>query len=368
MALLPAMTSRILILGAGLIGAGLAYELSCRGAGVTVIEAGLPASAASGRAFGWINASFSLSAAHFRARVAAMAGHRRWEADLGYAGYLWQGCLWWEQTGAAFDQMAKDLAQQAYPLVEIGRAEFAKLEPSLVRPPNRALLFSGEGAVDAAQLARHLLQAASARGAKVLQGCPVAQILMSDGQVSGVRTAQGIVLADQVILATGTGTPAMLADLGLRFPMQTRPGAILRTHPISARIHHILAGPEQELRQDKTGAILAPAPASHQGHEGDTLANPEVLARETLARLSDLLGTDLALQGLTLADRPVPGDGLPAVGAVPGHDGLFMAVLHSGVTLAPIVAASLADQVTGKGPSPEMAPFGPARLLMRPGP
>lgn len=87
------MTSRILVLGAGLFGAGLACELSCRGAPVSVIEADLPAGDASGRSFGRINASFSLKLAHFQARVAAMALHLRWQGDLAFEGYLRQGCL-----------------------------------------------------------------------------------------------------------------------------------------------------------------------------------------------------------------------------------------------------------------------------------
>ena len=70
-------TENIVIIGAGLIGATLAFQLARSGRAVTVVEAGLPAQAASGRSFGWINASFALSEAHFALRVAGMAAHER---------------------------------------------------------------------------------------------------------------------------------------------------------------------------------------------------------------------------------------------------------------------------------------------------
>jgi glycine/D-amino acid oxidase-like deaminating enzyme len=60
------------------------------------------------------------------------------------------------------------------------------------------------------------------------------------------------------------------------------------------------------------------------------------------------------------AYRPVPADGLPAVGPV--APGLWLAVLHSGVTLGPLVAEALADEVLGRPTAPLLAPFRPARF------
>ena len=65
---------QVVIIGAGLIGAGLAYRLTQAGARVTVVEAqGAPATQASGHSFGWINASYYLTPAHHHLRVAGMA-------------------------------------------------------------------------------------------------------------------------------------------------------------------------------------------------------------------------------------------------------------------------------------------------------
>jgi D-amino-acid dehydrogenase len=64
--------------------------------------------------------------------------------------------------------------------------------------------------------------------------------------------------------------------------------------------------------------------------------------------------------------RPLLPDGLPAIGPVPGHDGLHVATGHGmlGVTLAPATAEVLAPAVLGAEPSLELAPFSIARFGM----
>ena len=57
------------------------------------------------------------------------------------------------------------------------------------------------------------------------------------------------------------------------------------------------------------------------------------------------------------------GDGLPVLGPVPGVAGLWLAVLHSGVTLAPLAGELLAAEMLGRGDQALLAGFRPARLM-----
>lgn len=348
---------KIIVIGAGLIGASIAWELSRRGREVTVIDAGLPAGLASGRSFGWINASFALNEAHFALRVVGMAAHQRLAARVPGL-HRTCGCLWWEESGAAFDATATRLAAAGYPLERLDRAGVRARAPALKTPPDEALFFPTEGWVDPAALTHALL---AASGARVLSGV-TAQLWVQAGRVSGVETPLGRIAADQVVIAAGVAAPGMLAPLGLTLPMLHRPGLMIRTAPVGLRLAHILAAPEQEIRQDDQGRLLAPAAAFHQADDGGDLSDPLGQAQATLGRIGAMLGlTGLRPEAVCQAERPVPGDGLPVVGPV--AEGLWLAVLHSGVTLSAIVAEGLAGEMTGQGVLAELAPFRAERLI-----
>lgn len=357
------MPDHILICGAGILGASLAYHLSGRGPRVTVIDQGPAAGVASGRSFGWINASFFANDAHHALRAAGIAAHRRLSRDLD-APTAWQGCLWWEEQGDAFDTQAATLARLGYDCREVSGKAFAMMEPHIATPPERALFFADEGATDLALLTERLLAAAAAKGAQVWLGAKVKAVLAEGSRVTGLRTEQGDIRADTVILAAGTATPALLAPLGLHLPMLPRPGAMIWTQPLPPVLTHILAAPMQELRQDGAGRLVAPASANHQGDQAEAITDtPADLARATLSRLRALLPRHpIALERVTLAQRPVPGDGLPVIGPA-GPEGLHLAVMHSGATLGPIAAELLADEVMGEVPSNLLAPFRPARIV-----
>lgn len=353
------MQPHILILGAGITGAALAHHLALRGARVAVVEAGLPAQAATGRSFGWINASFYLTEAHFHLRHAALEAHLRLRQDLSLPPAT-QGCLWAEE-GAALETAAADLTRLGYPLRRLDRAAIRAAILALANPPEAALFFPAESATDPAALTHALLVAAEAHGAQVVSGCAALALTEAAGRVTGIRTEAGSFMADHTILATGTGTPALLHPLGLRLPMLHRPGALLRTRPVALRLPHVLALNGQEVRQETDGSLLTPASLHHQSDSTDTPPDPQALQAEALARLRALFpDAPIHAASLTLAERPVPGDGLPAVG--PLAPGLSVAVMHSGATLAPHVAALLAAEILDGTPSPDLTPFRPARF------
>ena len=253
--------------------------------------------------------------------------------------------------------MAGALTALGYPVREVGQAEIARREPALARPPARALLFPQEGAVDAADLTRALLTAAVGLGAQALFGIGADRLFTRNGVVCGVETAAGVFDADHVIVAAGTGAARLLADVGFVLPMLQRPGLILTTQPVAPLLHHILAMPGQDLRQDFAGRLIAPLAAHHQADASETApTDPLELVSAALRRLCETFGgLHLRADQVALAYRPVPGDGLPAVGAV--ASGLWLAVMHSGVTLGPVVAQGLAAQVLGRSADPLLAPL-----------
>lgn len=347
-----------LIIGAGITGAALAFQLSRRGEAVTILSTHAEGGLASAASFGWLNASYFLSHPHFHLRHEALAAHRRLTKALPDLPTTWPGCLWYEATGAAQDETASDLTALGYQVQRLTRAQIAERLPSLGPVPETALFFPEEGVADPAVLARALI---AASGAKVVRAT-VAQLTVGQGGVTGVATDLGPLAADRVILATGTGTPALLEPLGATLPMLKRPGLMVRTNPLPPICPVVLATPHQEVRQDAQGHLIAPASAGHQSDHAETLGAFPVVVNATLQRLRALFpGQDIHFAHQAMAMRPVPGDGLPVVGQGP-VEGLWLAVMHSGATLAPVVAECLAAEITGSPDSPLLAEFRPSRF------
>jgi glycine/D-amino acid oxidase-like deaminating enzyme len=346
---------KTLILGAGVIGAAIAFQLSRRGHEVTILEAGTIGGGASGRSFGWINASFHLSPEHFRLRMAGIAAHHRLAELLPDCPTRWPGCIWYEEPSGP---MERSLQALGYPVGRLTRREIAARLPALGPVPEEALVFPAEGAVDPAELARRLI---AASGAKVWRGVPVLALAGQAGRITGAVTAQGLVSADQVVVAAGTGAPALLETAGVALPMLSRPGLMLATAPLPPVLPVILAAPGGEIRQDAAGRLLMPTAANHQGDAAKAVAGlPGGHADAAMARLRALLpGLAPDWQEVTLAHRPVPGDGLPVIGEA--RPGLWVAVMHSGVTLAAIAGEAVAAGIAGAD-DPLLAPFAPGRF------
>ncbi len=353
---------RIAIIGAGILGANLAYACARAGADVIVVDAAGPAAGATGRSFGWINASFFHDTAHFELRAAGIDAYRRLCRDLDLP-VAWSGCLCWEEEGEALERQAKQLNDLGYSAEIISKSDVKRKEPHVVPPP-QALSFRTEAAAEPGALTHMLL---SASQAKRLMGCAVEGIETLNGQVTGVRVAGGVIEADRVIVAAGTHSPALLAPLGVELPMLHRPGVIFQTKPVPKILTHICVAPIGEFRQRPDGRIMMPTAVSHQSDSSDTLSDtPEGLAEAACARLQAVM-PDVLLEWeeASLANRPVPKDGLPVLGAC-GVEGLFTAVMHSGITLAPVVARILAAEVTGAALSNAqaalVAPYRPDRF------
>ncbi|MEM6275676.1 MAG: FAD-dependent oxidoreductase, partial [Pseudomonadota bacterium] len=239
--------SRVVIIGAGIVGAAIAERVAVAGLDVLVVDGGLPGATAA--SFGWINASYYLNDAHFRLRADGLRAWRELTARLDLP-VTWQGTLSWGQGDIVAEERA--LRELGYPVERLGADEIATLETSLRNVPDAALRFPGEAAADPAGTTRLLLAAACDAGARIVYGQQVRSILAGDGHVVGVETEAGLIPADEVILAAGGGSAGLLAPLGLELPMQRAPGDLLVTRPASPMLGHILLVPE-EVRQAPDG-------------------------------------------------------------------------------------------------------------------
>ena len=236
--------------------------------------------------------------------------------------------------------------------------QMRKMEPSLTELPDQAVFCKSEAAAESSRLAGTLLGRA---GAKVVKGVEVAGFLDVSGCVAGVKTSAGDFHADQVLVCAGTGTQKLLSTRDVHLPMLDRPGVMVKTRPVKPVLNHILASPEQEFRQCPDGSVLAPAAASHQSDASEEIDNPMNAAKATIDRLNRLIsGVDLQLDVARLAYRPVPEDGFPAIGRV--GEGLYVATMHSGITLAAVVGQLAAIEIVEGTREKQLSRYRPQRF------
>ena len=353
------MGQRVIIVGGGVIGAAAAFRLAATGAKVTVIDAGGGATSAS---FGWINASFYHGEDHFRLRLAGMHAYERLARDLNVP-VARCGCLSWEFSGAVLDETFAELTALAYPVSILDAEAVRELEPRLANVPERTLYFPAEQAAEPSELVRALLMAS---GAQIVTGVRVTGLATRGDQITGVITQTGVLNADEVLVVAGTGTSGIVAEVGVAIPMLDRPAYVLETRPVDPILSHILATKAGEVRQRPDGVLVMPTSVSHQsdGTERLTMSPPEAAA-SALARLRSVFpDQDLDWARVSRAERPVPGDQLPVVGRV--RQGLSVAVMHSGLTLAAVMGEMLAQEIS-HGPTNEtqslLSSFRPERFV-----
>ncbi len=337
----------VAVVGAGIIGSAIGLELAARGAAVTLVDAG--GERASENSFGWINASWFNRPDYFRLRHFSMGAWRRWEARVPGLAPRWTGGLVWELAGDALAAFVRDHGAMGYAVSMVERDTIRRIEPGLAEPPERAALAAEEGFVEGGEAASALRAAALAAGARLVEGTVTA---VEDG---ALRLADGHrIAADRIVVAAGTGVPGLLG-----LPVDPVPGLMALTTPVRARLNHVLAPPGLLLRQDAEGRILCGGEAGGSAPGSDAGA----IARDLLGRVAGLIGEpEVGLERIVIGHRPTPADGHPIIGPVPGRAGVYVAVMHSGVTLAPGVAELVADELLDGAEAPMLAPFRPDRF------
>lgn len=350
------MGHRVIVVGAGIVGASIAYYLARGGVQVTILEQYRPANGATGKSFGWINANFSASADYFSLREASMVEYHSLAADIDTNFSLqWKGSLWWEFKGEDFNQYIRHLEIYGYPVNIVTAGEFKELESYIAHAPGRSANFPSEGTVDPVALTNTLIAAAKHNGATLLCGCKVNSLLQSTGCCVGVETDFGEFHADTVVIAVGALAESFLSSPGINLPMNNQVGLIARTLPVASVLDHVLLSPKIHFHQHADGSILL-----GENYSGGKLNDdPLKLADDLLTRLHRYLPdvSGLEIGEITLGVRPIPMDGLPVLGTSDNLGGLYIASMHSGVTLAPIVGKLAANEILQDKPEELLNPF-----------
>jgi D-amino-acid dehydrogenase len=374
----------VAVVGAGLVGLSLAYELSCLGASVTVIDAGHPGRATDAGA-GILSPLTSAetdpalwpflrqAGQHYPALLGRLVSDG---ADVDGAGYGQCGILsiglreTEEEWFAPFAEVV--LRRSPGDVVEITPEEASSLFPPL-GPVHRVLHAPTSGRVDGRGMAVALRQAAAARGVAFVTG-PAHGVVAGAG---GMRHVDAVeveghqnVACGAVAVAGGAWTAAMGEWLGARLPVGPTKGQIVHLGvgadtdqwPIVQPLltHYLVPWPGGRVACGGTFEIAAGFSVSV------TAAGLHELLRECLTVAPGLDGADYLETRVGL--RPTSADDHAVVGRLPGWGNAWVATGHgaNGLLQGPFSARVLAHTMSGVALPDEEAPlpasFDPGRF------
>lgn len=365
--------TEVVVVGGGVIGLSIAYELARAGVRSTLIER-----RELGREASWAGAGIiapgsetphPLPLAQLRTRSATL--YPEWSAAL-----LDETGIDNEYRRCGSVDVAADAKEENDLKANAGRwraegiaferlepRDFARVEPALNSSLRAAYFVPDRAQVRNPRHLRALAAACERRGVVLRPGLPCLGFDAAAGRVVAVQTPEGPIPCERAIVAAGPWTEALLETVGVRVATPPVKGQIVLLNPGRSVLRRIVEHGPRYLVPRLDGRVLVGA-TEEEGAGFDT--------RPTALGARDLL--DFALRMCpTLADatveatwaglRPGAVDGRPYIGFAPGHENLIVASGHrrAGLQLSPGTAELVAALTLGRRPPIDPADFRPGR-------
>ncbi len=347
----------VAIIGGGVIGCSVAYQLARRGLQVAVLESGTLGAQASCAATGLL-APFKLLAkrddTYLALQRASLALFPALVEELEAATGM---TVEYQETGTLRLAREKQIAalsswvslwNSAGVCMEVVQGErLSELEPSLAPSYAVAVSIPGEPQVRASAFTAAVAQAARLRGVSLLEGCRASGVEKDASRVVAVQTARGdVVGCSHVVIAAGAWSAEIGGWLGLELPISPLQGQSLLLSQPGTPLRHILFGGGVYLAPKADHTLMVGSTHDEVGF--DCRVTPDGVARllEAARRLVPALSEHEVLHSWA-GLRPRTPDSRPVLGPAPGWENVAFACGHSsfGILLSAITGQAIADFV-----------------------
>lgn len=279
-----------------------------------------------------------------------------------------KGLLYVFRTRSAMEEMLLDeeewTASGASPPVIMDRSQAQEFEPALRPDIEGALFVESERHVRPESLLQSVQQWLQENGVDLRSHTKVVDFAFRDGRVVGVRTADGLIDCDQVLVATGAEASFLASQAGFQLPMQAGKGYSMTIENPKLKLGHSMYLVEGRVALTPFDGALRVAGTMELSGVNTTFYEKrlEGIKKSTDRYLKDWQAGDAVENWVGM--RPMLPDGLPALGRAPSISNLFIASGHAmlGVTLGPTTAVIMADLMTKGTTHVDLTPFDPARF------
>ncbi len=361
---------RVVVIGAGIVGSAIAMHLAERDLRPVLVAPDPAEQTTSARSFGSISAFGTDPVGYYELACTALARWSKWAQRLGEVGFRRGGQLRWTadpQQGRRLALQVERVRSRGYPIAPVDQAELRRLLPAAEPGPVTAGCHAPrDGQVEPELVVAACRAATEAAGGRLLLGTR-AGVRLDD---AGLRVEVGdLVLRPQIaVLAAGAESVTVARTVGLDVPTLASPGLLVETEPLPAFTDKVVylpggPGPQVHLRQRPDGSVLLGERSQEMVAHDLTQRHGQALLSQAARFLPVLRGARIART--LLAWRSMPTDRLPILGPLPGLDGLYLAVTHSGVTLAPVLGPLVAEEIATGEQGRLLAPFRPGRFAER---
>jgi glycine/D-amino acid oxidase-like deaminating enzyme len=382
----------VVVVGGGIVGAATAYFLAREGIESTLLERHEVAWGASGRNPGYLWTQTRAEGIQLQLGLAGRALYDVLATEL--ESFEFRPCggmiYFFEEQADLFPKFVEERRRAGLPL-ELLTGDEARARCAILPPDVAGATFNPLDAhVHPGKTTQALALAAERLGATVSTGVEVTGLDATGGRVCGVRTRDGGVEADLVVVAAGAWSARLLEPLGIALPVVPMRLQMAETEPAPIRFDQVLYGP--------TGIKQYAFTKSLDGYTEEVFIHPletvllgaellELAVQRTDGRV--LLGCPMDFPGLD--DRPTVGgvglmlgvlgdhlpalrelaiervwagllpqtpDALPILGPVDGVDGLWLATGHVfGMLAGPLSGKLIAQLIAGRKPDLDPSPF-----------
>jgi glycine oxidase len=364
---------KVAIIGAGVVGLGIAWRLAARGADVSVFDRGAAGAGATHAAAGMLAACAEAEPGEEALVALGRESQARWPAfaaELEKASGIdvelrTEGTLVVALTADDQARLAHHLVfqqQLGLPLQWISAAECRRREPHLAGKLAGAVWSPEDHQVDNRKLALALRTAAEAAGARIHEHQAVAEITCRNGRADGIVLADGRKFAaDTVVLAAGAWSRG-IGGIAKELLPPVRPikGQMLalRMDAAAPLVSHVIWGPGVYLVPRRDGRLIAGATVEEKGFDATLTAGGLLTLLEAAWRAIPAI-EEMPIDEMWVGHRPGSRDDAPILGPA-GIDGLVYATGHhrNGILLAPVTADAIAHLVLEGKIDPAIRPFG----------